>query len=308
MSNLTKIFEQYKDSQFIFVQPGGNWGDHLIYFGAEHLASTLGLDFITLTKEQFLATEDFKDKIVYIHGGGGLNEWCSDSCFQCLEHAMTLGSKAFIYGPATCSQNMDFLISKLEKCFSEVNTSECYFFAREETTFQLFNKIECLTKHATVLKDQDTAFFLSKQAVIDRIGEEKFAYDFYGFREDNESCGTKVTFSFKEVVFDPAMRCTSFEHWLKVHLHAKKIVTNRTHSSIIGCILQKPTCLFAGSYHKNFSIWSETMQDKNINWLEPGVAFKYVTNGIWDTVLPEKVKASWKVRDFYLNQKGVPES
>lgn len=304
--NLPELFSQYKNKKFIFIQPGGNWGDHLIYFGAEYLAEQLGLDFISKTKEEFLALDDITDQVIYIHGGGAFNSWCSDSGFRLLTAALKKESNIVIYGPASCGDDVQFLIEQFTKCFIENKSEKCYMFAREQKTFDMFSNITTINEHVTLSKDVDTAFHLSKKAVIKRVGEEKFLYDFYGFREDNEACNQKHEFSFSEVVFDPPLWCNSFEHWLKVHLYAKKIITNRTHSSIIGSILEKPTYLFSGSYHKNRSIWLETLQDKNVHWLESEQAIKLVTKNWLDHLLPSLVKKSWKVKQAFLNWKKVP--
>jgi exopolysaccharide biosynthesis predicted pyruvyltransferase EpsI len=305
--NLSELFSQYKNKKFIFVEPGGNWGDHLIYFGAEHLAEELGLDFTSKTKDDFLAMGDISEKVIYIHGGGAFNSWCSDSGFRLLTAALKKNNNIVIYGPASCGDDEAFLAEQFTNCFSENNSEKCFMFAREQKTFDMFSNITAIQKYATLSKDFDTAFHLSKEAVIKRVGEEKFLYDFYGFREDNEACNEKHEFSYSEVVFDPPLWCNSFEHWLKVHLYAKKIVTNRTHSSVIGSILGKPTYLFSGSYHKNRSIWLETLQDKDVHWLESDQAISLVRKNWLDALLPSFIKKSWKVKQVFLNSKKVPQ-
>lgn len=304
--NLSEIFSQYKDKKFIFVQPGGNWGDHLIYFGAEHLAEQLGVDFSTKTKEEFLALDDITDQVIYIHGGGAFNSWCSDSGFRLLTAALKKNNNIVIYGPASCGDVPEFLAEQFSNCFKVNNAKKCYMFAREQKTFDMFSNIDSIVDNATLLKDVDTAFQLSKEAVIKRVGEEKFLYDFYAFREDNEACDTEHEFSYSSVVFDPPLWCESFDHWLKVHLYATKIITNRTHSSVIGSILEKPTYLFSGSYHKNKSIWLETLQDKNVKWLGSEEAIGLVPKNLLDKLLPSVVKKSWKIKAAYLKWKKVP--
>ena len=305
--NLQQLFNQYKSKSFIFVQPGGNWGDHLIYFGAEHLANQLELNYVSKTKAEFLTLDDISDSVIYIHGGGAFNSWCSDSGFQLLTAALEKTDNVVIYGPASCGDNSDFLDEKFSGCFEVNNSSACYMFAREEKTHTMFSNNSSIQESVTLLQDVDTAFHLTKEAIIQRIGEERFDYDFYAFRDDNEACNVSHDFSFNEVVFDPAIWCVSFDHWLKVHLYAKKIVTNRTHSSVVGSILQKPTYLFSGSYHKNRSIWLETLQDKSVKWLEPEEAIGLVEQNWLDKILPSFIKNSWKVRQFFLSSKNVAQ-
>ncbi len=308
MSNiLSDVFEQYKDKKFIFAQPGGNWGDHLIYFGAEHLAETLGLNYESKTKAEFLALEEITDTVIYIHGGGAFNSWCSDSGFRLLTSALKKKANIVIFGPSSCEGDTEFLTKQFTDCFSENNASACYMFARERKSYLIYKSIPILKNSVQILQDVDTAFHLTKEVITKRIGEERFDYDFYGFRDDNEACNVVHDFSFNEVVFDPAIWCTSFEHWMKVHLYAKKIVTNRTHSSVIGSVLNKPTYLFSGSYHKNKSIWLETLQDRGVKWLEPEEAIGLVEINWLDKLLPNFLKKSWKVKQAFLILQKVPQ-
>jgi len=306
-NNLSDVFEQYKDKKFIFAKPGGNWGDHLIYFGAEHLAEKLGLNYESKTKAEFLALEEITDAVIYIHGGGAFNSWCSDSGFKLLTVALKKKNNIVIYGPASCGNNESFLNEKFTECFNENNSSACYMFARERNSYLMFTSIPILQNSVQILQDVDTAFHLTKEVITNRVGKERFDYDFYGFRDDNEACNVSHDFSFNEVVFDPAILCTSFEHWMKVHLHAKKIVTNRTHSSVIGSVLNKPTYLFNGSYHKNRSIWTETLQDRGVKWLEPEEAIGLVEKSWLDKLLPNFLKNSWKVKQVFLSLQKVPQ-
>ena len=73
--DLESIFRARADERWLFVRPGGNWGDALIYAGAECLAKRLGMVCRTMTAEEFRAQEQVEEKYVYLHGGGGLNSW-----------------------------------------------------------------------------------------------------------------------------------------------------------------------------------------------------------------------------------------
>jgi len=44
-TELFRIFKKYQSKQFVFVEPGGNWGDYLIYMGAYKLAKLCGIIF-----------------------------------------------------------------------------------------------------------------------------------------------------------------------------------------------------------------------------------------------------------------------
>lgn len=44
---LASLFLELKERPFVFVQPGGNAGDYLIYKGAEKVGKMCGLDSIS---------------------------------------------------------------------------------------------------------------------------------------------------------------------------------------------------------------------------------------------------------------------
>ena len=93
-SELDILFKTNKNSNFIFVKPGGNYGDNLIYMGAEKLAKKYSLSVQTLDHNVFLSSTPEADCIIYIHGSGGYNPWCSNNAAKCLKHA--LKSDAFL--------------------------------------------------------------------------------------------------------------------------------------------------------------------------------------------------------------------
>lgn len=304
---LKEQFSSLNNTKVLMVRPGGNWGDHLIYFGAEHCAKECGIQFESLTKEQFLQRKEIDENdTVYIHGGGALNEWCSDSAFVCLKHAVSNYKRRVIYGPNSCTTNVDFLESKLSECLDVFSCESLLIYAREAQTYGIYTSLNAFNiDNVTIGEDVDTAFHLTKEAVLERIGPEKHQYDLLGFREDNEVGDTRHTKNLNNVILDPPYFSDSFEHWLRVHAYARSIVTNRTHSSIIGAILDKPTTLFAGRYHKNRSIWEKTLKDMGVKWAGNEVV-NLAKDGLWDKVLPSKIKSSWKVQRLHLYLSGVP--
>lgn len=305
--NLRELFNQLNSKPFRLVKPGGNWGDELIYFGAEHLAASCNLNFESFSKPDFLSSEARSESVVYIHGGGGFNEWCSNSAFECLKHATSHYKDHVIYGPCSSTTNVEFLEAKFGDCLAEMRCEHLYIFTRDRTTLEIFNSMDAFKRdNISIHLDKDTAFHLTKAAVLNRIGGEQNRYVLYGFREDNEACPESHDVNYSDVVLDPPYFCNSFEHWLKVHAYAESIITNRTHSSIIGAILEKPTSLFSGSYHKNRSIWEDVLKDMGVKWLDANEAIGLINEGLLDRILPNKVKNSWKVRHAYLALKGVP--
>jgi len=67
-----------------------------------------------------------------------------------------------------------------------------------------------------------------------------------------------------DIVVDPCRR----KNWAQLHMHASVIVTDRSHSAIMGAILGKDTSLFAGAYHKNRSIYDYSLKDLGVKWIK----------------------------------------
>jgi exopolysaccharide biosynthesis predicted pyruvyltransferase EpsI len=305
-SELKDIFRHYSDQEFVFVKPGGNFGDELIYFGAESLAKELGLKYTTYAISDFKNVSELENKVIYIHGGGAFNEWCSEGGWSALENACRF-SGPVIYGPCSVGENTEFLNNKFQKCIDDNKSESIIIFAREKYTYNTLRALPSINhEFININQDIDTAFHLTKEIIEERVGSAKLAYDFYAFREDNEGCALRHEVNYNNVMFDPAKRCQSFEHWMRVHLYAKKIITNRTHSSIIGAILKKKTYLFEGRYHKNKSIHSAVLDRMGVHWLEPNEAISLATKGVLDKILPEYIKSSWRMRSLFLYLNGVP--
>ena len=81
---LKDIFEEYKYRRFLFVEPGGNHGDYLIYAGAKKLANEVGIEYLSFPFDYQTSSALFLNSIIaniptsqfdiiYLHGGGGFN-------------------------------------------------------------------------------------------------------------------------------------------------------------------------------------------------------------------------------------------
>lgn len=307
MKTLENVLSELTSQQFIFVEPGGNWGDYLIYFGAKVLAKKLGIEFQTLTINEFLSrTPDSSN--VYIHGGGGFNEWCSGATFVCLQHALTHYEENIVYGPCTTSINEDFLDEKFAACLENRKAKTFTIFARENTTFDIFQRLSSFKKGVDFYIDHDTAFHVTADDVYTRIGANRNDYCLYGYRKDNESSKVKHKGDISKIVLDPPMYSQSFDHWLRLHAYANEIVTNRTHSSIIGAILGKKTSLFASKYHKNRSVWEYSMQSTTVSWVSDDIARSISKRGFWMNFIPNKLHNSSKVQKVVNFLKPIPRN
>jgi|GEM_PF-3973373 len=255
----------------LFVQPGGNWGDQLIYSGALALAERYSIECITLDHDDFLRTKSDFSCPVYLHGGGGLNPWTSGRAIRGLYHAVENYSGIVIQGPQTISEDHDFVASFASTLIQKCQAREILFFSREVKSHDIAkaafagSAIECLL-------DQDTAFHNCK---ADLVPYRRFRrkYNFRALRQDNEQTGwerefSQPAFGSKTIVLDPAIYALSFDHWIRIHAASSSITTNRTHSAILGAILEIPTSLFASSSHKNHSVWQYSLAARGVTWID----------------------------------------
>jgi len=68
-----------------------------------------------------------------------------------------------------------------------------------------------------------------------------------------------------DVVIDA---CQTGHNWAQLHVYALEILTNRSHSAMLGAILGKKTKMFRGKYHKNRSIWEYSLKQRGVEWVE----------------------------------------
>lgn len=306
IDDLKALFLRYKANHFIFVEPGGNFGDHLIYWGAEFLAQQAGIAFHRKSMREFLQYSVAKGEVVYIHGGGGYNRWCSGAVNRVLEHALCSEAFAVIQGPCTLEEDIDYIRDVMVPVLKRhSDKKKLYFFARELTSHRL--ALEFLQPFCSeVLIAHDTALRLTREEVIRRVGDVNGGYRLYGFRRDNESGERSFSVSRLGVCMDPAYFCRDFIHWIRVHVGADSIITNRTHSSILGSILEKDTTLFPSRYHKNRSVWEYSLKARGTKWSDGEVATTNPFRSDLIDYLPEFLRKSYKVQRMVRFVQGLP--
>ena len=264
-TKLFRLLESYKNKQFLVIEPGGNFGDTLIYKGGEKLLKSLNINFKTYSFNSFLLENPIQQEtVIYIHGGGAINEWYGNRPLKLLSQCIKQGYEDIILGPFSCGSNTNYL----RKIFTDLknNTNfqnkRIYFFAREAVSYELLK--EYLPASINLDLDHDTALNLCES---DFRCSKKEDYVLFTLREDVEK-GKKIDLSIYGLYLDPAIFCQSFEEWIDIHTRAEIIITNRVHSSIISSILHKQVFLFSNIYHKNKAIWEYSLYDRQVQWLE----------------------------------------
>lgn len=301
---LADVFAEHGQRAFVFVRPGGNWGDHLIYWGAEYLADRIGLDWTGVDVEDFDPTMIDAAAAVYVHGGGGINPWCSGRAARALLLALESEAAVVIQGPTTYDDDGDYVGRFLASLAQQSVEDRLTVFARERQTLSLLQADDRVACRLGI--DDDTAFHITAEAFRARAGIAHGRYPLCITREDNEApqqhglaCGG--------IRLDPAVFANSFEHWLRIHAAAKRIVSNRTHSAIAGAILGVPTTIQGGSYHKNRSIWEYSLRPRGVDW-STGEGSDQSGWRAWAGRLKRWVANSWKVRRAMRWLHRVPQS
>lgn len=304
---LEAIFQRYAERPFLLVKPGGNWGDELIYWGARSLADKLSIEWQEIDCEALLEQTVEASCVVYIHGGGGFNPYSSGRVAKAFFHAVKHHQGVVIQGPQTFITEKEQLHSMIADGFDQCAAESVIVFVREEASLSAVKPI--LPTNVSIGLDEDTAFYIQKDDVERQIGKVQHRYDLVAIREDSEGSGLQPPLKKQAVMVDPAYFATTFDHWLRLHAAAKKIVTNRTHSSILGAILGTPTTLYAGCYHKNRSIWEFSLRERGVAWLEDRhLQMRPETIDIGTNRLRDRIGKSWKMQRFGKWLQGVPLS
>lgn len=262
-----KIFElflKFKDKNFIFVRQNGNFGDELIWRGAEKLAKLADLSYKTVSSVDFINKTFPPDHVLYFHGNGNFNSIWDESQVKAFKIAVLSHTGVIILGPTT------FMLDKVASdAFSEqllmAKSSNIFIFCREQFSYDRIHNY--IPKKIYFEIDHDTALNLQREDITNNSIKNKINKTFYAIRNDAESTH-HMRFNILSFWGDPVSNSSTFEEWLELHDSVEEIVTNRLHSSIVGTILKKNVCLLPNSYFKNRGIWEYSLRDMNVKWLD----------------------------------------
>ncbi len=258
--NIFSLYQKYRSSQFIFVEPGGNFGDELIYKGARKLARLAGIKFQSVSHDKFMNSDYPSDAVIYIHGGGDFNTWWSGNSIAEFFKTVSTHSGVIILGPRTILTEKEFLRKTVVAGLRNSMSKKVYMFARELTSYAALKAY--LPGWVELGVDHDTALNLSATDLVSANPARRFV--FYAIREDKEAINQERDLLAMWV--DPTRYCFSFNQWVSLHNRAKEIVTNRLHSAILGPILGVPTTIIPNNYHKNRSVWEYSLQQQGVRW------------------------------------------
>ncbi|HEY1327968.1 MAG TPA: polysaccharide pyruvyl transferase family protein [Casimicrobiaceae bacterium] len=301
-SSLETLLHEERGRPWLFVRPGGNWGDHLIYAGAEHLARKLKLTWASCEAADFARSPTSSEHGIYVHGGGGYNSWGSGRPFELLACAVARAAPLVVQGPQTIEDANEALRARFAAALAKVNANRVVFFAREPHSRDALLSLDLPACEITM--DHDTAFHLDRDAIVELAaldGMPSPRYDLTALREDDEQVGAAHGAPARGVVLDPAYAADSFGHWLRIHLFARRLLTNRLHSAIVSALAGRPVTLALGSYHKNRSVFDYSLAARGVQWTD---AIRAPAD--WWARLPRRLRDSYRLRKLRLRLMGVP--
>jgi len=257
--DLSTLLSGYADQAVTLVEPGGNYGDRLIYLGAERLVRASGIVPRRFRHAEFMRARLTAGEVVYIHGSGGGVPFWSGTPIMALRQAVAQRCGAVILGPTTFSADRAFVRSIFRDLVPKCD--RVVAFARERVSHEILMSVA--PSWSEVALDHDTALHLSPAdlPIVSRADGEVLL----AFRQDKES---PLGFRYPDGAVDPTRTAKSFDDWLRMHLRAGRIWTNRLHSAIAGAIAGVPTTLFPNSYHKNRAVWEFSLAGRGIEWLD----------------------------------------
>jgi len=293
LSQLQKVLtDTVGDGYLLSIQPGGNYGDYLIYKGFRKLTTELGIDKREFGEGRFrhdgfnksvpcknpvsnvkwimnqlkylrlsLRTDP---EVIYIHGGGNFNDLWGIGV-QCYQSAARFFHCPIIVGPQSCT----FDSQNIGKIFSSTS-NETHFFCREKYSYNLVSDATDKLAHVNVYIDHDTALYLNQGDLINRVHSSDNTL--LAFRPDKESRNptiqTKINPPIKSRDISKAEN--SFEDFVDAGARANKIFTDRLHAAILGTILDKQVFFYDNAYHKNRGVYEYSLIDK------PNIHFNYL--------------------------------
>lgn len=263
MGKLLSTFDFYSSCKFVFVKPGGNYGDFLIYRGAEKLAREAGIEFKSVSHQEFMETRYDANTVIYLHGSGGYNPWGCGTPMEELKKAVQTHEGILIQGPSTVHADRAFLQEHVGAPLEQTTLQGMHFFARERTSYEVLNEI--LPERVELQVDHDTALHLRAED-LPQTEVASAGHTFFAIRGDKEREDVIDAPKPFRMWYDPVPVSQSFGDWVRHHAQAEKIVTNRLHSAVLSPILGKRVTLLPNSYHKNRSAYEFSLAHRGVEW------------------------------------------
>ena len=274
------------------VQPGGNFGDRLIYDGFDRFVSSTDVATVPFGSGDFRhdaprttfpsrnvvrnirivrnRLKYVRNRIqrspsaVYIHGGGNFNDiWGLG--IRCFELVSALFDCPIVVGPQSCW----FDETDPQALFAGVS-NRVHFCCRERYSYRILERVANEVEGLDVYLEHDTAFALGPADLP--TGEVKNDYSLVAFRDDRDSAGPTIETEIQPpvVVRDVSTSAATYEEFVTTVAGASHVFTDRLHGMILGAILGKSVTGYDTGYHKNRGVYEYSLSDN------PDVCFEYL--------------------------------
>ncbi|MGM5483023.1 MAG: polysaccharide pyruvyl transferase family protein [Nanobdellota archaeon] len=263
---LADLLSLYAQKRFLFVKPGGNHGDMLIYIGLKSLAKYLDLRYKEISFNELRKEKLDNYDVVYIHGSGGFVPWWSGTPYKALKIA-SQHKKTVIIGPSTFHLDEKYIYELFKEALQNNICENIYIYCRERSSYNFVEKVA--SGFGEVYIDHDTAFHATYSDILQNAGILKYPKkrfeEIYALRTDNEI--EKYNYPrLNKFAVDPIQYNYSFKEWVTFHIIANSLITNRLHSAIMGALMDVDTTILPNSYHKNRSVWEYSLKNKGVKW------------------------------------------
>lgn len=273
------------DDKLLVIQPGGNYGDYLIYNGFNKIVSDIGIECVEFGDREFrhdgfgrlvpsinpttniiwLLNQlkyikyrlNFNPSGIYIHGGGNFNDLWNIGV-QCYRSASRFFDCPIIVGPQSCR----FENTNVKKIFKSTK-NDTYFFCREKYSYDLITNNTKDLDHVDTFVAHDTALYLDRSDLS--LPEAADEYTLLAFRPDKESCDPVIKHTLAPPIKsqDISHSTSSLKDFIFAGEKADEIFTDRLHGAILGVILGKPVRFYDNAYHKNRGVYEYSLSDNS---------------------------------------------
>lgn len=268
MDRLKQLLIKYRDEKrpIKHVVHGGNYGDTLIYRGTDKLLKSINYFNNKV--------EEIKDNcLVLLAGGGNINDIYTHG----LSNLIRVLENNKDFDVVVQPQSYIFTNTDFAGLLSKYKPRKLYLFCREKYSYKQLKNLK-LPNWVNIEMGHCPSLYLKKEDIVDNYKQEHLLI---ALRNDKE-----CTFETKKragkirkillknkgkiIIFDPAVRASSFDEFIEIIGKAKKIYTDHLHIGVLGgAIFDREVHLYSGSYYKIKGVYKHSLKDfKNIHFYE----------------------------------------
>lgn len=291
-TELERVLEKHRDKRFTLIEPGGNYGDRLIYDGLEKKLDRIGIKYesfnyidvlrgsyrykfakgLNLTLDN-INTTPFRElpleepEIVLIHGGGNFGDLWGSSMDIFKFVTQVYDSTPIIVGPQTYWLN--------QTDFGELLNGKSQMikiFCREKYSYNILQSFS-YADNVSLNLSPDTALYLEEDDLQQYVDDglqmvPNGTYELIAFRTDKESvvASDKVQKLKMEcenpIIQDISLKSEiAFEEFVSLTKFADTVYTDRLHVSVLSSILGTDVQMYENRYYKNRGVYKYSLSE-----------------------------------------------